>query len=69
MSAPPEPVTVGNEATSATMRSGTIAPSTYSGTTEPICWLLAFMNALVAMAGMDRTRASCGSSTSWAATC
>ena len=42
MSAPPEAVTVGNETTSATICSGTVAPSTDSGTTDPICWLLAF---------------------------
>ena len=69
MSAPPGAVTVGNEATSATIRSGTCAPSRNAGTTAPIAVLFASMNALVAMAGIAATRAAGGSSASCPGIC
>ena len=64
ISAPPGTVTVGNEVTSATIRTGTCAPARNSGTTEPIATLFAVMNALVAMAGIAATGVAGGSSTS-----
>src|ERR1700678_1277748 len=63
MSAPDGAVTVGNEVTSATIRIGTCVPARNSGTTAPIATLFAFMNALVAMAGIASTGAARGSST------
>ena len=69
MSAPPGAVTVGKEVTSATMRSGTCSPSRDVVTTEPIAWLFASMNALVAMAGIAATGAAGGSSTSCPGIC
>ena len=66
MSAPPGAVTVGNDVTSATIRSGTSSPSMDVGTTEPMTVPFVSMNAPVAMAGIVVTRAAEGRSTRFA---